>query len=355
MRSPLIALAVLAASSVALAESHPLYFPPADGTWEAIAPAEAGFDADALDAVAAHVESVHSSALLVLHHGRILLERHWRIEPDSEHSSGTYQRMLKGYTDEGHAIEDVASAQKSVTAFLAGIAVTSDRLSLDDPVSVYLDDGWSNATPAQERAITIRHLMTMTSGLTEGLSYTDAPGTDWDYNTGAYSQMIRVLESIFSKSINEITSELLKDRVGMTNSSWRSRGGRVTSNNVGFTTTARDLARLGIVISANGSWDGERLGISQAYLDTMLSPSQDLNQNYGLLWWLSGKPPNLKPGELYRAIPYAPEDMVAAIGALGRILHVSKSEGLIAVRLGNQPPRGFDVEMWRLLMEAKTK
>ncbi len=355
MRNSLLALALLAVSNVAIAEPPSLYFPPAEGEWETIAPEAAGYDADALEAVAVHIESVHSSALLVLYQGRIMFEKHWRIEPDSEHSSGGYQRMLKGYSDDGQAIEDVASVQKSVTSFLTGIAVTADRLSLDDPVSVYLPEGWSNATPAQERAITIHHLMTMTSGLTEGLKYSTPPGTNWDYNTGAYSQMVGVLESIYSKPINDISSEFLTNRVGMKNSAWKSRGGQVAVNNFGFTTTARDLARLGIVIMADGAWDGENLGASQEYLDTMLSPSQDLNPNYGLLWWLSGKPPNLKPGQQYRAIPYAPDDMVAAIGALGRILHISKSEGLIVVRLGNQPPRGYDVEMWRLLMEAKKK
>jgi len=343
----------LSLAPVAFCEDHALYFPPSDGEWETISPADAGFDAEGLEAAAVYAESVHSSGLVVLLRGRILLERHWRIEPDSEHSSGTYQRMVHGYTDAGHAIEDVASAQKSVTAFLAGIAVTADLLSLDDPVSVYLDESWSNANLKQERAITIQHLMSMTSGLTEGLVYKEPPGTNWKYNTGAYSRMVKVLESVYSKPIEALSTELLTKPTGMANSHWKTRGRPGGTNNMGFTTTARDLARFGLIILANGEWDSAPLGVSQEYLKTMLTSSQTMNPNYGLLWWLNGRPPNLKPGERYRSIPNAPDDVVAALGALGRKVHVSRETGLVLVRIGNQPTREFDMELWGLLMKAK--
>ncbi len=355
LRVQCFAVAAIAFASIGYqSQASDLYFPPKDGPWETVAPESVGFDAAALDATAKLAEAMHSSALVVLFQGRILLERYFPIEPDSAHSSGGYQRLLHGYTDDGQPIEDVASVQKSVTAFLAGTAVTADKLSLDEPVSVYLPEGWSKATAAQEGAITIRNLMTMTSGLTEGLTFTEPPNTNWKYNTGAYSQMVKVLESIYSKPINDLSTELLTDRIGMSNSAWKSRGRPGSSNNVGFTTTARDLARFGILIAANGSWDGEDLGVSQDYLNTMLSPTQNLNPNYGLLWWLNGKPANLQPGQQYRSIPNAPEDVVAALGALGRVLHVSRKDELILVRLGNQPPREFSMEIWRLINEAKS-
>ena len=337
----------------AFCEGDSPYFPPADAAWETISPADAGFDADGLEAVAAYAKAANSSGLVVLLNGRILLERHWKIEPDSPDSSGAYQRMLQGYTEDGHAIEDVASVQKSVTSFLAGMAVSADKLSLDDPVSVYLDEGWSNATPDQERAITIKHLMSMTSGLSEGLAYKRAPGIEWKYNTGAYSQMVAVLESIYSKPIEELTTEKLTKPAGMANSHWKTRGRPGSTNNMGFTTTARDLARFGMVILANGAWDGKPLGVSDEYMHAMLTASQTLNPNYGLLWWLNGRPPNLKPGEQYRSIPNAPDDVVAALGALGRKVHVSRKTGLVLVRIGNQHPREFDMEVWGLVMKAK--
>lgn len=341
------------ASLQASAQDEKLYFPEADADWETVVPADVGFDQAKLDEAAKLAEAMHSSALLVLHQGRILLEHYSPIDEDSAHSSGGYQRMLQGYTDDGQPIEDVASVQKSVTAFLTGTAVTADKLSLDEPVSVYLPQGWSNATAAQESAITIRNLMSMTSGLTEALTYTEPPNSNWKYNTGAYSQMVKVLESIYSKPINDLSAELLTDRIGMSNSAWKSRGGAVRINNFGFTTTARDLARFGILIAANGKWDGDDLGVSQDYLKSMLTSSQKLNPNYGLLWWLNGKPADLQPGQQYRSIPNAPEDVVAALGALGRVLHVSRKEGLILVRLGNQPPREFSMEIWRLINEAR--
>jgi len=58
----------------------------------------------------------------------------------------------------GHVIEDVASVQKSVASILIGIAQEKGLLRIDDTVTQYLGAGWSRAEPAQERAITIRHL-----------------------------------------------------------------------------------------------------------------------------------------------------------------------------------------------------
>jgi CubicO group peptidase (beta-lactamase class C family) len=342
-----------------VAQGADLYFPPVDGPWKTVAPSAAGFDGAGLDAAGAYAESEHSSALLILDRGRIVYEKHWPIAADSSHSSGAYQRMLQGQSDDGQSIEDVASVQKSVVSFLAGIAVTQGKLSLDERVSAYLKPGWSKATTQQEDAITVRHLMTMTSGLTDALTYKEPAGTAWRYNTGAYSQMCKVLEAVFGKDLNALTSELLTDRIGMADSRWTPRPTRRTeaSNSIGFTTSARDLARFGIMILAGGRWDGEELGVSPQYLKAMLSSSQKLNPAYGLLWWLNGQAYSLAPGTRGRRdgslLRTAPSDLVAARGALGRSVSVSPSTGLIVVRTGNQPSRTFDVELWRLIMKAK--
>ena len=51
-------------------------------------------------------------------------------------------------------------------------------------------------------------------------------------------------------------------------------------------------------------------------------------------------------------IPTAPDDTVAAQGALGRKLYVTPSLGLVVTRLGDRPASDFNTELWRLLMAA---
>ena len=87
-------------------------------------------------------------------------------------------------------IEDVASVQKSVSALLVGIAQHQGLLRLEDPVGKHLGAGWSKASPEQEQAITVRHLLTMTSGLMDDLTFEAAAGTRWRYNSAAYAHIV---------------------------------------------------------------------------------------------------------------------------------------------------------------------
>ena len=130
------ALLIACASLVAGAE---LYFPPADDAqWERIDPAEAGWDAEALEAVFDFADQRRSSAVVILLNGRVLAERTW----DPERRKKT--RAAYGFrrARDGQIIEDVASTQKSVTAELFGIAQHQGLVSLGDPVAKHLGDGW---------------------------------------------------------------------------------------------------------------------------------------------------------------------------------------------------------------------
>jgi hypothetical protein len=84
-------------------------------------------------------------------------------------------------------------------------------------------------------------------------------------------------------------------------------------------TSARDLARIGILVLQDGSFRGKRI-ISQDYLKEAFTPIP-LAPNYGLLWWLS-------PG---------PEVVISARGYLSTDLYVLPAYELAIVRM--QAPR----------------
>ena len=350
----LAALVTLVAGDSVSAQST--YFPTSDDTWQRVDPASVGWDAAALSAALDVAGSRSSSGVLILHRGRILAERYWQLEsPSSRYSNG-----VQGEDPDGRAIEDVASAQKSVVAVLLGVAQERGVLHLDDPVSKHLGSGWSKALAEQEQAITIRHLMSMTSGLATDLSYVAEPGTKWLYNTPAYHNLMRVIEAATGRDRNEVTRDWLTAKLGMENSSWTRRRNANPAIGFGFSTTARDMARFGLMIQAGGRWDDEVIIEDTEYLRDMLSSSQSLNPAYGYLWWLNGQEFLVTAGP--RAgridgplIPSAPSDLVTMAGALDRKLYSVPSLELVVTRLGdagNANGMSFNEAFWQALMKA---
>lgn len=330
-----------------------LYFPPVEGEWETVEPSDIGWDNAKIQLALDYARSQQSTGVVVLHRGKMLAEQYWQI---AGANSAKFNQRLIGADKAGRGIEDVASAQKSVASVLVGIAQQKGLLKVDDPVSQYLGDGWSPATPHQERAITIRHLITMTSGLNTRGEYDVKPGSKWLYNTAVYSKSMDVVEAAAKLDRHELTRMWLTEPIGMLDSKWASRGefGERGGNAFGFATTARDLARFGLMMLAKGTW-GEKVILSDhQYFEASTTSSQKLNPYYGYLWWLSKN--SFAPDSKARP-ESAPKDMFAANGALNRRCFVVPSLNLVVTRLGDQPAdvRNFDDRFWRLLMEAAPK
>ena len=125
------------------------------------------------------------------------------------------QRLIVRTDDRGRAVEDVASCQKSVVSVLVGMAKYKQLIELDASVGTYLGRGWSNASLEHESQIQIRHLLTMTSGLTEQGTFQAAAGTRWEYNTGMYAKLVDVLSKVTNKDRNQLTREWLTEPLGM--------------------------------------------------------------------------------------------------------------------------------------------
>ena len=354
-----VILALLAGGFMASEPVHAaeeLYFPHSDAGWESVAPASIGWDSGKLSAALDIAGARKSSGVVILYGGRIMAERYW----DSPDASQRYSSMMTGRDDQGRAIEDVASAQKSIVAVIAGMARERGFLQIDDPVAQYVGTGWSKASSEQEAAITIRHLLSMNSGLATDFSFAAAPETAWLYNTPVYHELMRVLIAATGMDRQSLTREWITEPLGMKHSSWTDRPWASSDIAVGLSTTARELARFGLMIKAGGQWAGETVVEDSGFLDAMLSPSQALNPSYGYLWWLNGQDFSLSAGVLARRrntalVASAPSDMIAMQGALDRKLYLVPSLNLVITRLGsNGDANGssFNDAFWKALMEA---
>lgn len=355
------------------AEAADFYFPPPGATaeWAHIDPVEAGFDRMKLENVLEFARQQRSSSLVMVYRGRVLAEGNWNPnELTTGRAAKGNTKKVRGYDDRmigrdvaGRAIEDVASAQKSISSILCGIAQEKRLLDINDPVLKYLGPGWSKASPEQETAITVRHLLTMTTGLDESLAYKVAPGTRWFYNSTAYSRVLMCTAAAAKLDRNVLTKEWLTGPIGMQDSRWEERvlpegielpEGFERKNTVGFATTARDLARFGLLISAGGDWNGQVIIRDKQYLHDATHPSQKLNPSYGYLWWLNGQPKIVRGRQLIDGplLATAPADLIAALGGFQRKLYVVPSQELVVSRLGDSCPPP-DAELWRLITAAR--
>lgn len=328
-----------------------LYFPPRSDAWERVDPEHVGWDAAKLEEALDFAGQHHASGVVVLLNGRILAERHWSMENSATRREYTAPVSSPPIAAMPHAIEDVASVQKSVVSVLVGIAQERGLLKLDDKVTEYLGEGWSAAAAEQEQDITIRHLLTMTSGLSVRGGFDSPAGTKWAYNTQIYARTVDVLERASGLDRHELTRRWLTAPLGMDHSQWISRGSPKVrrANAFGFATTARDLARFGLLMLAEGSWSGTTVFRDQQYRRDATSSSQTLNPFYGYLWWVNR---NRFDGTINPRLDTAPIDLIAANGAGNRHCYIVPSLNLVVTRIGDRADKGFATGFWRLLGEA---
>ncbi len=157
-----------------------------------------------------------------------------------------------------------ASAGKTLTAALVGIAQEEKLLSIYDRTDKYLGKGWTFLTSVQETDIKLIHQLTMTTGLDdrvenlddtsrESLKYLAKPGSRWSYHNAAYTLLENVVINASGKTYQTYYEERIGKKIGM-KGFWQLTG----LNNV-FYSDARSFARFGLLLLANGNWDGAKV------------------------------------------------------------------------------------------------
>jgi len=314
--------------------SAAMYFPKA-GTdeWEQVSAIELSWDTTQLNEAIRYARENRSYNLLILHKGRIVVEEYWNnTDVKSRH--------------------DLGSVAKSMTAFIIGLLQEDGTLRIDDKVNKYIPEGWSRS-PETEGEITIRHLLTMTSGLNDDLDYVGRPGEVWRYSHGAYVKLYEVIEAASGKSYREVFDSLLFSPTGMTGLSW---------SGTDLLSPGRAIAKFGLMMLNDGTWDGTKLLKDEGYFSAMLSTSQDLQKSYGYLWWLNGKESWYDDDKkVTNEGPIAssmPADSWLAKGKHDQRIYVVPSLDLVVIRQGGYIPLpesgegSFDVEFWKRLMKA---
>lgn len=316
-----------------------IYFPPlSSDTWETTAISDLGWDENELQPLLDYLEEKNTKSFIILHKGKIVVENYMN----------------------GHAETSPwywASAGKTLTTTVSGIAQDENLINLNNKVSDYIDTGWTSATLEKENLITCKNLLSMTSGLDDtlgdgispsDLQYIADAGTRWAYH-GVFLKMQDVIASASNQTWDDYFNAKLKSKIGMTGA-WIQTG----NLNVYWSTT-RSMARFGLLIAANGTWEDTQI-ISESFLNEATSTSQTINEAYGYLWWINGQSTYHLPqsqfefsGEL---IPNAPQDMFCALGKNDQKIYIVPSKDLVIIRMGesaedsNFALSDFDNELW---------
>lgn len=322
-----------------------LYFPPSQSVeWATVTADELNWNVSQEDALRLFLEEKETKAFIILKDGKIVIE--WYFGDHTQNTSWYW-----------------ASAGKTLTAFMVGVAQEEGFLNINDMTSNYLGTGWTGLDPEKEDLITIWHQLTMTSGMNDlrfdcitpdCLEYLADAGTRWAYHNGPYTLLQSVVANASQEEWSDYFNRKLRDKIGM-DGFWFSTN---DLNNVYFS-TARSMARFGLLNLNQGVWQNETI-LGDANFETdMRNTSQNMNKAYGYLWWLNGKSTYRAPalqlefnGEL---IPNAPADTYAGLGKNDQKLYVVPSQGLVIVRQGEDSgedllgPSSFDNELWGML------
>lgn len=245
---------------------------------------------DALD----RIEEVHS--LMVVRRGHVVAEGWWRP-----------------YTDRRHLL---FSLTKSFTSTAVGLAVAEGRLGLEDPVVKFFP-GVAPARPSRHlAALTVRHLLTMTTGrLTDSMEdcihhpsgdwvkgffrrpWLQAPGEPFVYDTGASHVLGAIVAQVTGQDLRDYLGPRLFEPLGFETPLWEVDPQGRRTGGFGLSLKTEEIARFGQLLLQKGQWEGKTilspewvaLATSKQVDNNRFAPSDNPNwsRGYGFQFWQS--------------------------------------------------------------------
>ncbi|MBT8189751.1 MAG: beta-lactamase family protein [Saprospiraceae bacterium] len=331
-----------------------LYFPPLDeDIWASSNLDILGWDMEKVQDLYQLLESNGTRAFIILVNGKLVLEKY-------------FGKDLLNLTDFNKEKQWYwASAGKTLTAFIVGKAQEQNYLDITNPSSDYLGQGWTSLPSDKEINITVRNQLTMTTGLDDlvvnsnsiepgDLIFKADAGNRWAYHNAPYTLLDAVVESAVNSEFEDYFNSILRDAIGM-DGTWQWIG----DNHV-YLSTARAMARFGLLIQSQGKWEDIEIMKDKSFFDEMINPSQKINESYGYLWWLNGYSSHMLPATQIvfpgSISPEAPTDMISGIGKNGQYLSIIPSLNMVMVRMGENPdqvavPILFQNDIWKIMNE----
>ncbi|MBQ5945922.1 serine hydrolase [Massilia sp. ST3] len=274
-----------------------------------------GFDADRLCQVLRDFQAGEANlhGLVIQRHGELVAERY-----RSGKDRSVYSLFARSVDFDAHTRHDLRSVSKSVTSLLWGIAQAEHKTPPLDARVLDLFPELAELRRDGREAITVGHLLSMSSGLEwkepyqYGLGNDELalywrasqekavlsrpmlhpPGARFQYSGGATAVLARLLERGVGMPLPEYARTRLFAPLGITDWEWmQDLRGRPLAF-AGLRMRPRDLARIGQLVLQRGEWNGRQL-VPAAWIDDALRPHAEIGdgRQYGYQWWLGATPP----------------------------------------------------------------
>jgi len=256
---------------------------------------------------------IHS--LIIIKNDKLVFEEYY---PGEKFNLARYTGETGFDMDDTH---NLCSATKSFTSALIGIAIDKGFIqSVNQSIFEYLSDYSDilNTTP-QKGAITIEHLLTMTSGLEwddETYPYSDPrndmyqmfnssdpiryillkplieiPGTVFAYRNCNTNVLGAIVHQASENRLDYFSGNYLFNKLEIREFEWQMISQNVVFCSGDLRLRPRDMAKFGYLYLNGGMWKGERI-ISQEWIDLSIYKHISLTNSwgnldgYGYQWWL---------------------------------------------------------------------
>jgi CubicO group peptidase (beta-lactamase class C family) len=285
--------------------------------------------------------------------------------PLNAHLTGWYNYFDPAWHPYFHGtdLHSMQSVTKTVSSVIMGIAVTRGdfKTGLDTPLLKYFDEAKVKNVDERKRRITLRNVLTMSTGLDwhedvpdddprndfSLMESTDdwvqyvidkpmahEPGTVFNYSSGVAELLAYVFAKETGQDLENYGERYLFVPLGMDHF-WKRTPLGLPDTEGGLFLSASDLAKIGYLYLHNGRWDGRQI-VSKDWVQHSLTPSIDVPRTlwgedfkYGYLWWLL--PRTDRQGYVWEA---------AGLG--GQRLMVFPEEDLIVVFTAWGIPKNFE-------------
>jgi CubicO group peptidase (beta-lactamase class C family) len=307
-----LCLALVASTYAAQAQDAPADCPvPAklDDGWTLATPKDAGFDPDKLcplDKFISKRTGATIHGVVVVRHGKLVMERYYKGS-DYRSEVVEFGPTLK---------HSLFSISKGITSLLIGIARGEGKFpDLDAPAIDHLPAKYADLRTPDNARITIRDLLTMSSGLDwdETRPYSDpqnseqqmerapdpyrfvlqqrvsvTPGVVFNYSTGVTELLGLLLANSVGQSIDGYARDKLFGPLGITDFDWMKmvNTGQPFAG-AGLRLRPRDMAKLGQLLLTDGQWNGTQV-VPKGWVAESTKPRIKGYgyYSYGYQWWL---------------------------------------------------------------------
>ena len=253
--------------------------------------------------------------ILIFKESKLVFEKYFKALEYFDSPPGNGTNIVTYDKDMLHYL---ASGSKSVTSVLFGIALKQGFIgaNVDIQIRNYFPH-YSSTLTGKKGDITVKHLLTMTSGLdfdentypygdnrndVTALFYESdpiefvlgkkmhaLPGEVFHYNSGVTNVLAEIIRLESEKNLLKFAEEYLFEPLGITKYYWQRISGDYYFASGGLSLRPRDMAKIGYLLLNQGQW-GEQQIISPEWIDASsqshVVPDMNITSGYGYQWWV---------------------------------------------------------------------